>query len=301
MFKRNFIIIGLIALLIIVLAIGGYFYQVFTKEKTELQATNKKLEEDLQESKDTLTRFQNEVTVLSNDLAEARTRTTMFANRVEEVNFTLDRLNQLAKLDPQLLQKYSKIYFLNENYKPAELTRIDTKYLFTKTNPLEIHDRVWPFLQNLLDAIQAENLPLQVASAYRSFTTQTQLKSQYRVTYGAGTANSFSADQGYSEHQLGTAVDFTTPKVGGVLSGFERTDSYKWLQNNAYKYGFILSYPLNNGYYVFEPWHWRFVGLDLALKLHNENKKFYDLDQRDINTYLINIFNATTTISSSTP
>jgi uncharacterized membrane-anchored protein YhcB (DUF1043 family) len=69
MFKRNFIIIGLIALLIIVLAIGGYFYQVFTKEKTELQATNKKLEEDLQESKDTLTRFQNEVTVLSNDLA----------------------------------------------------------------------------------------------------------------------------------------------------------------------------------------------------------------------------------------
>jgi D-alanyl-D-alanine carboxypeptidase len=87
------------------------------------------------------------------------------------------------------------------------------------------------------------------------------LKSQYRVTYGAGTANSFSADQGYSEHQLGTTVDFTTPKVGGTLTGFDKTDSYKWLQNNAYKYGFILSYPSSNGYYIFEPWHWRFVGL----------------------------------------
>ena len=50
-----------------------------------------------------------------------------------------------------------------------------------------------------------------------------------------------------------------------------------------YKYGFAISYPAGNAYYKFEPWHWRYVGVELAAKLHNEAKNFYDLDQRDIN------------------
>ena len=128
-------------------------------------------------------------------------------------------------------------------------------------------------------------------SAYRSFAEQRALKGDYTVTYGAGTANSFSADQGYSEHQLGTAVDFTNIKTGSSLTiKFGTTDSYQWLTANAYKYGFTLSYPENNYYYQFEPWHWRFVGVKLATMLHDTNKHFYDLSQRDIDQYLINIF-----------
>jgi len=78
--------------------------------------------------------------------------------------------------------------------------------------------------------------------------------------------------------------------VGANLTGFENTEAYTWLQENAYKYGFVLSYPKGNGYYVFEPWHWRFVGKDLAIKLHREDKNFYDLDQRQIDEYLVSIF-----------
>jgi D-alanyl-D-alanine carboxypeptidase len=110
------------------------------------------------------------------------------------------------------------------------------------------------------------------------------------MTFGSGTANSFSADQGYSEHQLGTAVDFTTPAIGAVLTGFDKTASYQWLQANAYKYGFVLSYPKGNGYFVFEPWHWRYVGVELATFLHDQGKNFYDLDQRTIDSYLIKFF-----------
>ena len=141
----------------------------------------------------------------------------------------------------------------------------------------------------LLEEAKEDEVDLKVVSAFRSFDTQAQLKSSYRVTYGSG-ANAFSADQGYSEHQLGTTVDFTTESVGSTFSGFDRTPAYTWLLENAYRYGFILSYPPDNSYYQYEPWHWRFVGKKLARDLHRENMNFYDLDQREIDEYLGEIF-----------
>jgi hypothetical protein len=62
------------------------------------------------------------------------------------------------------------------------------------------------------------------------------------------------------------------------------------MQKNAYKYGFVLSYPKGNVYYVFEPWHWRFVGEKLAADLNKSGDYFYDWDQRKIDTYLVNVF-----------
>jgi len=86
-------------------------------------------------------------------------------------------------------------------------------------------------------------------------------------------------------------VDIITPGLGGQLDdSFIPTAANTWLTANAYKYGFELSYPKDNGYYVYEPWHWRFVGVKLATDLHNQGKNFYDMDQRVIDTYLVNIF-----------
>jgi D-alanyl-D-alanine carboxypeptidase len=116
------------------------------------------------------------------------------------------------------------------------------------------------------------------------------IKNAYSVTYGAGTANSFSADQGYSEHQLGTTVDLITTGTGGKLAGFDTKPAYTWMLENAHKYGFTLSYPKNNGFYIFEPWHWRFVGVKLATDLYEDEQHFYELDQRKIDTYLASLF-----------
>ena len=127
-------------------------------------------------------------------------------------------------------------------------------------------------MQKMLDEAKRSNVTIYIASAYRSFNEQEALKQEYKVVYGAGTANQFSADQGYSEHQLGTTVDLTTTGLGGQLDGF------------------VLSYPKGNQFYVYEPWHWRFVGIKLATDLHSKNKNFYDLDQRDIDEYLVSIF-----------
>ena len=136
---------------------------------------------------------------------------------------------------------------------------------------------------------RSSSIDIEVISAYRSFGTQTEIKSTYKIIYGLG-SNQFSADQGYSEHQLGTTIDFTTSEVGSSYVGFEKTEAYQWLQDNAYKYGFILSYPEDNTYYQFEPWHWRFVGTSLAEGLYKEGKNFYDLDQREIDRYLLFFF-----------
>jgi len=213
-----------------------------------------------------------------------------FQNQVGTLSGTLTNLQKLAQTDPELLKKYSKVYFLNENYVPAHLSEIPLSYQYTDTKQLLIYTNVLPRLEAMIDAASSTGVKLYVSSAYRSFAEQKALKGDYLMTYGAGTANSFSADQGYSEHQLGTAVDMITNGLGGVLDGFDKTNAYQWMLANAYKYGFELSYPKNNTYYVYEPWHWRFVGLKLAAYLHDNNKNFYDLDQRTIDAYLINIW-----------
>jgi LAS superfamily LD-carboxypeptidase LdcB len=212
-----------------------------------------------------------------------------FQGQIENISGTVGNLTKLAQTDEELLKKYSKVYFLNENYIPSRLAEIDKMYLVQTTSNDQIHEQVEPYLEDLLREANQDGIKLRIASAYRSFATQAALKSAYKVTYGSG-ANAFSADQGYSEHQLGTAVDFTTEKLGANFSLFGNDPAYKWLQQNAHKYGFILSYPSGNAYYKFEPWHWRYVGVDLATHLHEDGKYFYDLDQRQIDEYLIKLF-----------
>ena len=211
-----------------------------------------------------------------------------FQGQIGKISSTVGTLEKLAQTDEELLKKYSKIYFLNENYVPSKLTEIEQKYLYPNSKNTQIHTDVWPHLQRLLDAARSDGVELLAASAFRSFDTQSSLKSSYVFTYGSG-ANKFSADQGYSEHQLGTSLDFTTPVSGAAL--LQAADpGYKWLLENAHDYGFILSYPADNSYYKFEPWHWRFVSRALASDLHDQGKYFYDLDQREIDTYLIKLF-----------
>ena len=197
-------------------------------------------------------------------------------------------LEQIVETDPELLMKYSKVFFLNEHYEPADLDYVNDEYL-NKDRPAQFHDDAIRYLERMLKAAAEAGHDIRIASGYRSFDTQSQLKSGYTVQYGTG-ANAFSADQGYSEHQLGTAVDITTPAIGGLYTSFGTTKAFAWLQENAHRYGFTLSYPEGNAYYVYEPWHWRFVGKDLAKELYEEDMHFYDMEQRVIDKYLGELF-----------
>ncbi len=276
---------ALIGAVIVVLAIslvGAYRYWVLTTTLAKSEESNIDLVLELEQKN-------AENASLLEVSREQKAIIDSFGGQIENIKGAVGTLEKLSQTDEELLKKYSKVYFLNENYIPSELAEIDKRYVLGGSTNFMVHADVWPYLEDMLQEAREDGIDLLVASAYRSFTTQASLKSEYKVLYGSG-ANQFSADQGYSEHQLGTALDLTTPKVGGIFNAFETDPAYKWLNDNAYKYGFILSYPKGNTYYKFEPWHWRFVGTSLAKYLHNENKRFYDIEQREIDAYLINIF-----------
>ncbi len=284
-------IIITIALALVFLGYLGYEYYTLKTKFTATTSTLASTTATLQTTQDDLNQRDREVENLTNLYLAEKRKNDDFQNQIESIADTVSDLEKLKSLDPELLKKYSKISFLNENYNPTKLRTIDSSYV-VNGKEMYIHTQVWPFLKKMMDAAAraGSSTKLQIISGYRSFDTQSDLKSNYKVVYGTG-ANQFSADQGYSEHQLGTAVDLNTPSLGGTLeTTFENTVAFKWLEENAYKYGFVLSYPKGNAYYQYEPWHWRFVGTDLAGDLHRKNKNFYDLDQREIDSYLISIF-----------
>lgn len=265
---------------------GGYvFTTTFLQTKQELASTTA----EKATLAETLATAREENTQLAEKLAAELAKNDSFASQISDIAGTVGTLTKLSQTDKELLQKYSRVYFLNENYVPSNLATISSDYALDPKREYQLHSKVKPYLEDMLTAAQANNTPLLVLSSYRSFGAQAALKVSYKVTYGAG-SNKFSADQGYSEHQLGTAVDLTTKEINGTSVAFGTSPAGKWLDEHAYEYGFILSYPKGNTYYQYEPWHWRFVGVKLATYLHDANLHFYDMQQRDIDTYLVSIF-----------
>jgi len=280
--RRGLAVITVSSLFILSITAGGYGYYRLYRQNVRNEQRIVELSRDLGMATTSLA----STTVA---LQYEKSVVEAFTGQIGQIQGTVRVLDKLAKTDPELLRKYSQVYFLSDNYVPASLTAIDLVYVNNKKRPEQISSAVWPHLKKMLDGASSSANSLEVISAYRSFSEQKSLKTGYTFIYGTG-ANKFSADQGYSEHQLGTTIDLTTPVLGSGFSKFEKTLAYKWLSDNAYKYGFILSYPAGNGYYQFEPWHWRFVGVALATRLHDEGKFFYNYSQREINIYLVNIF-----------
>lgn len=289
------------------LTLAGFIVYAFTRIsalteqtkvfETELASTTAALSRNTSKLSQNIADLRLETVGLSNKLSSTEQNIDAVKHQVGgveqtvgSISGTVGNLQKLSQIDPELLKKYSKVYFMNENYVPAHLTDIPADYRYNQKRSEQFLTEAWPFLKRMLDSAKAAGVTLQVKSAYRSFAEQQSLKSAYTVVYGVGTANSFAADQGYSEHQLGTTVDFVGEGSGGKVDGFEKTEAYRWLAENAHFFGFELSYPKGNSYYVYEPWHWRFVGVKLTTSLNDNKLNFYDVDQREIDAYLISIF-----------
>jgi D-alanyl-D-alanine carboxypeptidase len=280
----------LVAVAVAFAAAGGLGWYRYAAAVDAAAAADAARRAEIASSTAALETARTEIAQLAEQLAAEKEANDELAQEKRKAEKKADELEDLAKLDPELLAKYSKVYFLNENYEPPKVVAVPVEYRADPDKDLKIHKEVSPFLRRMLEAAEDDKVEIAVASAYRSFDQQAELKGQYSVTYGTSAANRFSADQGYSEHQLGTTIDFTSPEIGGGLNGFEGTEAFGWLEENAHRYGFILSYPEGNAYYAYEPWHWRFVGEDLARHLKKKKLSFYDMDQRDIDSYLGEIF-----------
>jgi D-alanyl-D-alanine carboxypeptidase len=108
-------------------------------------------------------------------------------------------------------------------------------------------------------------------SGFRTYKNQQGLYNRTRDTRGLAVAEKLSARPGHSEHQLGLAADFSAKGQGCVIMVcFGKTEAGIWLAENAHAYGFILRYP--RGYrtitgFQYEPWHFRYVGVELASEM----------------------------------
>lgn len=170
--------------------------------------------------------------------------------------------------NPQLIQNpesidvlVNKYYTLGADYVP-ELVKMAPAYANSSNSYM--HPEAYAWFVKMADAARAQGLQLRSVSAYRSYASQKSIYQRYVNEYGTSSADIYSARPGHSEHQTGLAVDIN---VARRTAHFENTQHYQWLSENSWKYGFILRYPQNKRSitgFIFEPWHYRYVGLELA-------------------------------------
>lgn len=178
------------------------------------------------------------------------------------------------KDDPMLIL-VNKQNPIDEDYVPKEMTSV--KYYWDYSQPLyrQMIKEAAEAFDKLSEAAAEEELEIVVTTAYRSYQFQSDLYYGYVNSQGQEAADKFSAKPGYSEHQTGLAADVSNSDVDYELTDkFGDTEAGKWMQKNAHKYGFILRFPKDKEDitgYLYEPWHLRYVGKDVAKYIYNED------------------------------
>ena len=130
-------------------------------------------------------------------------------------------------------------------------------------------------LEKLIKNASSEGLRINGVSGYRSYKRQLNIYNKNIIKYGLDYTNKYSAKAGYSEHQSGLAMDVSTNSIKNQLDvSFASTKEGKWLAENCWKFGYIIRYPEGKSQitgYAYEPWHIRYVGLELAKYLTENN------------------------------
>ncbi len=187
-------------------------------------------------------------------------------------------IKQVTRSGDDLLVLVNKEYQLPSTYAPTDLVSICNNVTNVRcvnnTNFL-IRNIVISDLQEMVNAATNDGIDLSIRSAYRSYTTQQSTYNYWLSMNGGnvGATDQVSARPGHSQHQLGTAIDFSSGEINDGLSGtFASTKASKWLADNAWKYGFVIGYPA--GYesvtgYMYESWHYRYIGKTNAQDMVN--------------------------------
>ncbi len=190
------------------------------------------------------------------------------------VNLNLDKVmyddavlvDEFSEL--MLVNKYN---FLGEDFIPDDLIKFDEDY--ASSDDIRANEAVVDAFSKMADEALLEGYNLIVNSGYRSYQEQLDIIDTYYNLYGQSYIDNYVAKAGFSEHQTGLGID-----VGSRDTKiFAESDEYKWMVDNAHKYGFILRFPewgeeitlFNN-----EPWHYRYVGVPAATYIYENDMTF---------------------------
>ena len=165
-----------------------------------------------------------------------------------------------------LLNKY---YAVDSSFVPKNLKDIDPKY---RGKYLQMTEEAANAFNSMAKDAKEQGYTIRAVSTYRSYSYQDGLYNRYVASDGKTKADTYSARPGHSEHHTGLAVDVDNANLS--YTSFGKTKEFNWMKENAYKYGFILRYTEENEFitgYKNEPWHYRYVGVEIATKMKNEN------------------------------
>ncbi len=187
----------------------------------------------------------------------------------------LSLAHQMLQASPEYLILIDKTHPLPLDYQPDNLKTLSTDSFFVNKNGMKLDSRACKSLLTMTKKALESGIQLHVSSAYRSSEYQRKIHESYIKRFGYTEAIRFSTPPGYSQHQLGTSVDF-----GSVTNKFAETPAGNWLMQNAGDYGWSLSYPKETTHhptgYQWESWHWRWIGID-ATAMQDE---FFDNSQQ---------------------
>lgn len=187
--------------------------------------------------------------------------------------YTNTEKTDISKKELLLANKY---YYLDKDYIPENLVTVPTTYAWGNVGSQKITKITYDAFLNMWNAAHNEGHYLMVSSSYRDYDEQESVYNNYKKRYGEEYADSIAARPEYSEHQTGYALDIFE-KTSSNQKTFHESTTYKWLKNNSYKYGFILRYPEdkeNITGYSFESWHYRYVGVDVATYIFENDITF---------------------------
>lgn len=235
-----------------------------TKELTELEKAKKDLDYYIDEYENDYKEYREK----NQDLSIEKVITNVNIGLNYDY-YTHTKATKDLNTNTILVNKYN---YLTEDYVPENLQTVDKKY---SSKTLQLVDYAKEAFEDLSEAASKENYTVLAMSSYRSYQYQYNLYNRYVSNDGVEAADTYSARPGYSEHQTGLAVDVYNGKED--FTNFEKTKEYNWMQDNAYKFGFILRFPkdkvLETGY-QYESWHYRYVGKEIAKYIHDNNLCF---------------------------
>lgn len=196
---------------------------------------------------------------------------------------TLGACSDRAPRDDGFLAQVTRDFGLSRDYEPGDLVPLSDYFpnRVTLGYPTMVRATIIEPLQRIIQAMQDDGLAPQIVSGYRSYSAQSLALRKWLEQY-PDWANNLSAPPGHSEHQLGTTVDFGSPDLKVMLGedyvqfhpAFAQTGEGQWLAEHAPEFGFTMSYPADafeRTTFYYEPWHFRYVGTELAIFLAAED------------------------------
>lgn len=176
----------------------------------------------------------------------------------------------------------NKENLIDKKFIPADLVEIKPriKGSVDPNRKILLVSEAWIAFSKMKEAALLEGMDIDISSGYRSYSYQEKLFKYNVELIGLEETKKKVALPGTSDHHTGLALDYYSFRTNEDGSIFPYTDikeedrEYQWIKDNCYKYGYIVRYPKGKEHitgYIFEPWHLRYVGLDIAKEIYYNN------------------------------